>query len=633
MQPTPSPSNKPPRGPGSLLTGYANGGMLGSFMRLTGLAEDTPERKAYKAAREAEKAAEKAKPTPKETPAPMGSQSVIDRRMAAAGLKNGGKIKGPGTPTSDSIPAQVRETGEPIQVSTGERIVSAAQDALLQKIAKARGYESVDQMFEAETGKPVGPTIKGGKKAAEGGASQDDLAKRVSRIPGSGTASGTAPAPDGYDNGNDFTRNVNNSLNALGGMGVVASVPLKAAQAGQGAIRSAMNAPPVLQNMIPRLMGPAAQAAPDFIAGASGVAKAGGANLPSVVSNAQIPIAKATNVALQTGAKANQMAAGVRSFGNASAGLGMLDDQQERPVPRAPQQPSTSPIVSGVVNASTPPTNARAQRVGDPSSPDLNDEFSNAMIESRNPGGKVKKVVGPDGRVSYSGSNVSGEVSFQGADGNALPGRPGGGYMLMNGMSQDTINKTLTNPDGSTWSAGDNAIMAANIRDGVDKYRGTSRDPRNDPMNQPMTKDQREARVKMAEIAAQDRRFARTDAREQEQIGMTREEHAAKMAKEKRIADVQAEFMAAQGDPVKEAAVKRKMLALGLLKEPENKFTVVPEFDGTGQRIGTTVLDQNGKPLDFKQQVSTPKVTTQADFDKLAPGTTYTGADGKTYRK
>lgn len=119
-------------------------------------------------------------------------------------------------------------------------------------------------------------------------------------------------------------------------------------------------------------------------------------------------------------------------------------------------------------------SNARQLRLGDPSSSDLNDEFSNAMIENRNPGGKVTKIVGPNGKVSYSGGNVSGEVSFQGADGNALRGRPGGGYMSVSGGGADT--SALNNPDGTKWSASDNAIMAANLRDGVDKYRGTSRD-------------------------------------------------------------------------------------------------------------------------------------------------------------
>lgn len=101
----------------------------------------------------------------------------IDKAVAGyanGGRPGGGKIQGIGTPTSDSIPAKVQETGEPIKVSTTERILSAAQDAMLEDMARKSGFESLDAMLEAGTGKPVGPTIKGGKKAAAGGWALDN---------------------------------------------------------------------------------------------------------------------------------------------------------------------------------------------------------------------------------------------------------------------------------------------------------------------------------------------------------------------------------------------------------------------------------------------------------------------------
>lgn len=104
-----------------------------------------------------------------------GRREQIDK---ASGYARGGKIKGPGTPTSDSIPARVKETGEQIKVSTGERILSAAQDKFLAQVAKNAGYDSLDAMLEDGTGKPVGPTIKAGKRAAATGLSPEDEAKR-----------------------------------------------------------------------------------------------------------------------------------------------------------------------------------------------------------------------------------------------------------------------------------------------------------------------------------------------------------------------------------------------------------------------------------------------------------------------
>jgi len=114
------------------------------------------------------------------------------RMEQALQYAHGGKIKGPGTPTSDSIPAKVRETGEPIKVSTGERIVSHAQDALLQDIAKGLGYGDLDALLEAGTGKPVGPTIKGGTKAAANGWNLADEIRKDAATTAPRTAVGPA---------------------------------------------------------------------------------------------------------------------------------------------------------------------------------------------------------------------------------------------------------------------------------------------------------------------------------------------------------------------------------------------------------------------------------------------------------
>jgi hypothetical protein len=72
----------------------------------------------------------------------------------------GMKLQGPGTATSDSIDAQVVETGEPIRVANGERILSVDQERYMQGVAKQMGHPSVDAMLEQGTGKPVGPTVK-----------------------------------------------------------------------------------------------------------------------------------------------------------------------------------------------------------------------------------------------------------------------------------------------------------------------------------------------------------------------------------------------------------------------------------------------------------------------------------------
>jgi len=127
----------------------------------------------------------------------------------AAGFANGGKISGPGTPTSDSIPAKIRETGEGILVSNQERIVSSDQEKALQHVAQSQGFDSVDSMLEQMTGKPVGPTIKSTQRAAADGLSPEtdpdtDGRRQYSATMGDAFANrGASFAPGGPSNGPD----------------------------------------------------------------------------------------------------------------------------------------------------------------------------------------------------------------------------------------------------------------------------------------------------------------------------------------------------------------------------------------------------------------------------------------------
>lgn len=112
--------------------------------------------------------------------------------------------------------------------------------------------------------------------------------------------------------------------------------------------------------------------------------------------------------------------------------------------------------------------------------------------------GMVYKTKDAKGNVTYSGRNVTGDVSNRMLNGDgtsAGPMRgslrvasgaptfgPNGSFVIDNqaptgAAKQAQINATLRNPDGTQWTARDNAVMAANLRDGVDPYRGTSRAP------------------------------------------------------------------------------------------------------------------------------------------------------------
>ena len=94
----------------------------------------------------------------------------------------------------------------------------------------------------------------------------------------------------------------------------------------------------------------------------------------------------------------------------------------------------------------------------------------------RNPN-EIKVERQANGTLSFSGGKGigqdGGDISYTGE----WAGKKGGGDRVstLPGMSKDEIDRTLTNPDGSRWSANDNAVMAANLRDGINPYAGTSR--------------------------------------------------------------------------------------------------------------------------------------------------------------
>lgn len=134
-----------------------------------------------------------------------GRKEKIDK---AAGYNRGGKISGKGTPTSDSIPATVRESGENILVSDKERILSEAQDELVEGMAKKLGFKSLDAMLEAGTGIPVGPTMKDGKRAAFLGMRLDNkpdeysnAMRGVMNLDAIPVGVGAGQAPTIYENG------------------------------------------------------------------------------------------------------------------------------------------------------------------------------------------------------------------------------------------------------------------------------------------------------------------------------------------------------------------------------------------------------------------------------------------------
>jgi len=494
---------------------FADGGFIdGMRAKLFGPDETVTQKYARQDAERAAKAPAPAPAPPASPAAGLGmitnyaGMTAVQRREKDAGMKDGGPIKGPGTGTSDSIP---------IMASKGEYMLPA-------DTTKALGGAKVLDKIVASTHTPTGkPAIKRGMMArADGGKIEEKRQRRIAEIPTGGT-----PQVVGGEriDGTEIGRQTQNSLNALGGMGVVASVPLRAAQ-------RAMSAAPVLPNAMPRLGAPAANAT-NFVAGMGSGAQVAAA--PVTAAAQAIPRLPVVNAALQEGAQANALAGVTRGVSNAGALLtGSEQAQGATPVapvsttPAAPSEygqqmsavgnffadgvaaaaktlasapgygfnqtatkaPSASPVpqVPGSAAGAGRGTAPRPDLLGNPGSIPQQAKDMGA-VDARQalatlPGvtapaepvpGQVTATRQPNGVTSFSGApNIGMNGGANTYVGDAAK-RMGGGFGVntVQGMSRQEIDQTLGGLSASQVSS-DNAIRAANLRDGIDVNWGTA---------------------------------------------------------------------------------------------------------------------------------------------------------------
>lgn len=277
----------------------------------------------------------------------------------------------------------------------------------------------------------------------------------IDQIPTGGTGAGPTPQPDPTQSasGSELGRNVSNTLMALPGVGPGMGAASRLAGSALGKTATATTGAMALAK-------PALPYAPPL---------AGAAALGAVTANPAAPN-PASGSPDEKAVGASQRMYG--PVGNAGRGV-------------------MAPPGTVLDNGKTAPSDPRSRDF----SAELNKVPANLPSDLRE--GVIHKTVDASGRVTYSGRNVA-----PGADGkthmvdglgktlqskgqvltsNSAPvAGPNGGFAIDNNgptaaerMAQ--TRATLTNPDGSAWSAADNATMAANIRDGVNPYRGTQR--------------------------------------------------------------------------------------------------------------------------------------------------------------
>ena len=552
-------------------------------------------------------------PEPKNAPAPVlnirkyAENNALDKRMNAAGLKDGGvikgpggalrkmaesnsqksehggKLKGPGTATSDSIPATVVDTGEPIKVANGERIVSAKQDKALEREAKAQGHDSFDSKLEAMTGQKVGPTMQYGgaiRKMATG-AGPEELRKRLlTQIPTGGTGDGPTAQPDPSQSasGSELGRNVTNTLSALPGAAPVAA----------GALRLAA-------------------AVPALNTAASGVASVAGR--AATLAKPALPFAPPAALFAASGGQATEQA---------PAAIASTPAPVAAPAP-APERPANIAAAPTEASGALPKPANQVTRVGNSYSggPGITGDIS--LVDGN--GAPIRSGGAISPQNNQAADNLARRYGQTEGFGTATSG--GGTVSTVPGMSQDKINATLTNPDGSTWSAQDNAIMQANIRDGVDPYSGTSRAKKQITMREHLAglgeATARRGQDINAAAAGAVRKLAESKFNQESQL------HNVDLQTKTNILNAQNAFIAAK-TPEEKAAAEENFRALQGRYEK-----LAPElFD----RIQTGVDPATGAPIYsvFNKrtgEVGPPATTKSAPYQDGA--TIKSKTDGRTY--
>lgn len=417
----------------------AGGGFIDGLKRAVGLKEDTPEQKAYKERAAAERAAAKSAP-PVAAPPPQKAitsystgAATAERMKVVDAMADGGEVVGPGTGTSDEVP---------IMGSNGEYMIrKAAVDVVginVLDAINALGEDASDDddADDKEPGKYAtgGVISKYGTELPNSEDEQKQLAARTANyVAGAQATAAQRPAAQ-----------------------VVAANPTRAPA--------------------PQLAPLQGNSAFDYVAGDTVAAAKGafsGAGDSFSQGNYSEGLGKLSRGGLDTGLAAARgiMTPGIAVADNLVSSAGNFA--------RGFMGSTSTPAPNPAATAATPATAAPAP-TPTPQRPSATVATPNPATGSPDqtvPGGIVNVSRQANGVTSFSGKDIAGQPQYAGS---AVGGIRAGAMNSVPGMSQSEITKTLTNPDGSQWSSRDNAIMAANIRDGIDPYRGTSQGQAND---------------------------------------------------------------------------------------------------------------------------------------------------------
>ena len=447
--------------------GYADGGVVNTLRGMVGLKPEDPERARrlaeYKANAEREKeAAKAAAAAPAPAPAPAISDyaagGALKRREAAAGLKDGGPVRGPGTGTSDDVPDTVREgtyimpadstraIGEDVLARMGARgmgplaarstgaakvpvNLSNGEFKLTPKQVHAIGVQVLNQAKDATHTPSSTKAAKGMKPElffANGGLVEDEKKRPnsfgdaaaaastpgVTQVASPAPAAATPPPPppaSPADAPAPASGAVTRVGNSYSGGNVSGDVAINGQSAGGG------------------YMGAGGQVASSAGA-ASGARPADGSPTPTTWSDtiSKVEAMGFKQNPVQPPAAAHSPVQSMRGMG---ALMGASREPDSTATPGAalgaePGAPAAAAKPSTGGNMPEPqPGAAQAMQTAQGMPGGWNRHgLTNSEVGQANPQGVVTAQRGANGTMEFSGGNVSGPVSYADPSGKALPG-------------------------------------------------------------------------------------------------------------------------------------------------------------------------------------------------------------------
>ena len=577
-------------------------------------------------------------------------------------LARGGAVRGPGTGTSDSIPAML---------SDGEFVVPADT---VRKVGVRRLQDLVDMTHE-----PTGKTGKAAHFADGGPASSDEFERQMAAMAAERDASTqrseatsramfeeakaaqpaafaipSAPSPS--------TAPANPPVT-----GGVSQIPTGAPPGGP-----TPPAPTQSSSGVPewasgsetgRNIWNAANALPGVAGALPVIARTGGAITSGI--NAASRLLNAGAGAAAISALPGSAAAQTTSASTAGAGRGIVNPPSVNPSAPLPASPSAAPALSGPSNTA-PATTSDVTRVGNSYSG--TNVAGDITINGQAPraGGQVssQNMTAADNLTGSQGTGARERLLSAGGvqdNGPVMPGSFTGGYSGTVGSTSTYGNMRGRSPEQRLRDAEVSASSITNKPEWGGRgaqnsasmlgYRAALQQDSDIRQNQAgagieaMRQTgslQREGMQQSGETQRTNIRAQRDDAANQIARGrLTLEQIAAgyQNRASDRMDRAQTELESAK-TPEAQRSARERLLALAG-KAPQNEWAlqVTPptkNFDGSttpGSVWGYNKTTGDTRRVDGGQGAQAPRVSTQSQFDALPKGATYLGADGRTYRK